>query len=75
MRVFAAQRVTLSDNPFHVSAWRPVDGFDLTDITNHRHIADGKAQPTPADGGLRPRPGERSDFLCPRGTLQNQADL
>jgi hypothetical protein len=36
----------LSDNPFHVSPWRPVDGFDLTDITYHRHIADGKARPT-----------------------------
>ncbi len=38
--------MTLSGNPFPVSAWRPVDGFDQTDITNHRHIADGKAQST-----------------------------
>jgi hypothetical protein len=31
----------VSDNPFHASAWRPVDGFaDLTDITHHRHITD-----------------------------------
>jgi naphthoate synthase len=31
----------LSDNPFHASAWRLVDGFaDLTDITYHRHVTD-----------------------------------
>jgi naphthoate synthase len=31
----------MNHNPFHASAWRPVDGFaDLTDITYHRHICD-----------------------------------
>ena len=31
----------MSANPFHASAWRPVDGFaDLTDITYHRHVSD-----------------------------------
>ena len=31
----------MNHNPFHASAWRPVDGFaDLTDITYHRHITD-----------------------------------
>jgi naphthoate synthase len=31
----------MNHNPFHASAWRPVDGFaDLTDITYHRHIYD-----------------------------------
>ena len=30
--------MTMSDNPFHASAWRPLDGFaELTDITYHRH--------------------------------------
>ena len=36
----------MSDNPFDPSAWQPVEGFDLTDITYHRHVVDGKAQPT-----------------------------
>ena len=36
----------MSDNPFDPSMWQPVDGFDLTDITYHRHVVDGKAQPT-----------------------------
>jgi naphthoate synthase len=31
----------MGDNPFHASAWRPVDGFaNLTDITYHRHVSD-----------------------------------
>jgi len=34
----------VSDNPFHASAWRPVDAFaDLTDITYHRHVSDATA--------------------------------
>ena len=36
----------MSDNPFDASLWQPVDGFDLTDITYHRHVVDGKPQPT-----------------------------
>jgi 1,4-dihydroxy-2-naphthoyl-CoA synthase len=36
----------MSDNPFDPSLWRAVDGFDLTDITYHRHVVDGKPQPT-----------------------------
>jgi hypothetical protein len=36
----------VSANPFHASAWRPVEGFaDLTDITYDRHVSD-------ADDGL-----------------------
>ena len=26
--------------------WQPVDGFELTDITYHRHVVDGAPQPT-----------------------------
>ena len=34
-------------NPLDASLWEPVPGFDgLTDITYHRNIADGAAQPT-----------------------------
>src|SRR4249919_730219 len=36
----------MSSNPFDPSAWQPIDGFDLTDITYHRHVVDGKRQPT-----------------------------
>ncbi|HZA09484.1 1,4-dihydroxy-2-naphthoyl-CoA synthase [Mycobacterium sp.] len=37
----------MSDNPFDPSLWQPVPGFgDLTDITYHRHLAGGAAQPT-----------------------------
>ena len=37
----------MSDNPFEPSLWWRVDGFgDLTDITYHRHVVDGKPQPT-----------------------------
>ena len=39
-------RKRMSDNPFDPAVWRPVDGFDLTDITYHRHVVDGKPQPT-----------------------------
>jgi naphthoate synthase len=28
-------------NPFDPSVWRPVEGFDLTDITYHRHVSQG----------------------------------
>ena len=34
----------MSDNPFHASAWHPVDAFaDLTDITYHRNVSDATA--------------------------------
>jgi naphthoate synthase len=37
----------LSDNPFDQALWEPVARFDdLTDITYHRLVADGVAQPT-----------------------------
>ena len=36
----------MSDNPFDPSVWQPIDGFGLTDITYHRHVVDGVAQPT-----------------------------
>ena len=36
----------VSDNPFDPSVWQPVDGFDLTDLTYHRHVVDGAPQPT-----------------------------
>ena len=29
--------------PFDASQWRPVDGFDFTDITYHRHAGEGRA--------------------------------
>ena len=32
--------------PVQPEVWQPVDGFDLTDITYHRHVVDGTAQPT-----------------------------
>ena len=36
-----------TDNPFNPTAWEPVPGFeDLTDVTYHRHTADGTLQPT-----------------------------
>ena len=39
--------MSVSDNPFDPSLWQPVPGFgDLTDITYHRHLAGGAAQPT-----------------------------
>ncbi len=31
--------------PFDPSAWRPVEGFALTDLTYHRHVRDGVDQP------------------------------
>jgi len=31
---------------FDPAAWRPVNGFDLTDITYHRHVRDGADQGT-----------------------------
>jgi naphthoate synthase len=36
----------MNDNPFDPSVWQAIDGFGLTDITYHRHIVDGVAQPT-----------------------------
>jgi naphthoate synthase len=36
----------MSGNPFDPSVWQPVDGFELTDITYHRHVVDGKPHPT-----------------------------
>ena len=36
----------MSDNPFDPSVWQPVESFDLTDITYHRQVVDGKPQPT-----------------------------
>ena len=36
----------MSENPFDAAQWRPVAGFDLTDITYHRHVVDGAPQPT-----------------------------
>lgn len=34
-----------TDQPFDPSAWRPVEGFDLTDITYHRAVRDGRDLP------------------------------
>ncbi|MGV0618067.1 1,4-dihydroxy-2-naphthoyl-CoA synthase, partial [Mycolicibacterium elephantis] len=36
----------MSDNPFDPSLWQPVAGFELTDLTYHRHVVDGEPQPT-----------------------------
>ena len=39
--------MAVSRNPFDPDLWAPVAGFeDLTDITYHRHVADGAPQPT-----------------------------
>jgi len=35
-----------ADNPFNPHLWQPVAGFELTDITYHRHVVDGAPQPT-----------------------------
>ncbi len=32
--------------PFDPSRWRPVEGFDFTDITYHRHVEDGRDRGT-----------------------------
>ncbi|PYF99576.1 1,4-Dihydroxy-2-naphthoyl-CoA synthase [Georgenia satyanarayanai] len=34
-----------TDQPFDPSAWRPVEGFDLTDLTYHRAVRDGRDLP------------------------------
>ncbi|WP_152187495.1 1,4-dihydroxy-2-naphthoyl-CoA synthase [Georgenia satyanarayanai] len=34
-----------SDQPFDPSAWRPVEGFDLSDITYHRAVREGRDLP------------------------------
>ncbi len=45
-RVCAAATDSVS-NPFDANLWEPVAGFgDLTDITYHRHVADGAHMPT-----------------------------
>jgi naphthoate synthase len=55
--VIAARRSTVNwvsfsvtdDNPFDPTVWQPVKGFELTDITYHRHVPDGpggQAKPT-----------------------------
>ncbi|HEX6198573.1 MAG TPA: 1,4-dihydroxy-2-naphthoyl-CoA synthase [Jiangellaceae bacterium] len=31
----------MTSTPFDPSLWRPVDGFDFTDITYHRHVSSG----------------------------------
>ena len=36
----------VTGNPFDATVWQPVDGFELTDITYHRLVVDGKPQPT-----------------------------
>src|ERR1700687_962787 len=36
----------MREHPFDPSVWQAIDGFGLTDITYHRHIVDGVAQPT-----------------------------
>src|SRR6186997_932425 len=35
-----------ADNPFNPHVWQPIAGFELTDITYHRHVVDGAPQPT-----------------------------
>lgn len=32
----------MSTGPFDPSRWRPVAGFDFTDVTYHRHVVDGR---------------------------------
>src|SRR6201981_2075453 len=47
----------MEDNPFHASAWYPVEGLtDLTDITYHRHVTE------PTVRVAFKRPGGRNAF-------------
>ena len=50
----------VSDNPFDASVWQPVDGFDLTDITYHRHVVDGDRSPRRGWLSIGPRCATRS---------------
>jgi naphthoate synthase len=53
----------MGDNPFHASAWRPVDGFaNLTDITYHRHVSDATVRVA------FNRPEVRNAFRRPHGS-------
>ncbi len=36
----------MTSGPFDPARWRPVDGFDLTDVTYHRHVLDGQDRGT-----------------------------
>ncbi len=51
----------MSESPFDPSLWRPVDKFDdLTDITYHRHVADGKRSRPCGSRSTGPRCATRS---------------
>ena len=49
-----------ADNPFNPHLWQPVAGFELTDITYHRHVVDGAPQPTVRVALTGPRFATRS---------------
>jgi len=36
----------MTSGPFDPARWRPVDGFDLTDVTYHRHVLEGQDRGT-----------------------------
>jgi naphthoate synthase len=36
----------MTSAPFDPTLWRAVDGFEFTDVTYHRHVLDGRDQPT-----------------------------
>ncbi|AYY14796.1 1,4-dihydroxy-2-naphthoyl-CoA synthase [Actinobacteria bacterium YIM 96077] len=36
----------MTPTPFDPATWRPVEGFDFTDITYHRHVTDGRDRGT-----------------------------
>ena len=44
----------MTSGPFDPSLWRPVDGFDFTDITYHRHVVGGADRGTAMPSGRTP---------------------
>ena len=53
---YPLNRLPFHPAPFNPALWQQVAGFeDLTDITYHRHVRDGVAQPTVRVAFNRPR--------------------
>jgi len=57
----------VDEPPFDPMSWRPVEGFDLTDITYHRHVepAERAGDPTREDGDVVERGTVRIAFDRP----------
>lgn len=54
----------MDESPFDPMSWRPVEGFDLTDITYHRHV--GPTDPERAGHPNR----QNGDDVVDRGTVR-----